>query len=313
MISIPPTISFPFGKKDSELDHFCDWIEASVQFKVEELSQEILFDYLKEQFVGIDDNEGNRDDCFSYINSAWNILSSRLNSEILSSNIVIEGSWIKRLKIWNEAIPHSFCLMLSIGPLFSDWDDTFNNYSLQGSLFERFTVQSVRRYYFDWEYFHTGWTHYKSSLFKDEVPVLAAKLNEELHAHFHTLYANKEVKDAGLDIVWYKKFPDTRGGYPTYLAQCASGKHWAGKISEPIINQWQHIIDFKVTPTKAFAFPYHLNEMNFMIYSDKNIGLILDRYRLLSADFNGEWEDGGLEEDLLKWLQPKVDWLLGKS
>ena len=126
-------------------------------------------------------------------------------------------------------------------------------------------------------------------------------------------YLDLNAKDAGVDLVWHLRFPDSRGGTPVYLAQCASGKNWAEKVNEPNIKEWAKIVDFAAPPNKAFSLPFALDERELRRQSNRAGGLLVDRYRLLAqADPELVWIPGPLRLELINWLDGRIAWIMNK-
>ena len=127
-------------------------------------------------------------------------------------------------------------------------------------------------------------------------------------------YLNEAAKDAGVDLVWYLPFRDSRGGAPIFLAQCASGDNWTRKVNEPSLREWTKIIDFASPPSKAFSLPFSLNERELRQQSNRAGGLMVDRYRLLAQGCSEKaWIPGSLRDELIDWLSPRVEWIQSKQ
>ena len=89
-------------------------------------------------------------------------------------------------------------------------------------------------------------------------------------------------KDAGLDIVTWRSFPDRRTSKMIAFGQCATGRHWWGKRHELQPNDWCRTWMTKspqVIPIKTFFVPHSvpLDEWAELGYQS---GIIFDRFRI---------------------------------
>jgi hypothetical protein len=120
-------------------------------------------------------------------------------------------------------------------------------------------------------------------------------------------WTKDSANEAGLDILCYRSFEDTRAGSPVFLLQCASGKHYEGKLHTPNLRIWGKIIQFTTDPKKAFSTPYALTDSEFTRVGNLVNGMLLERYRLLSARRHDmHWPSQELSDRILGWLAPRV-------
>jgi hypothetical protein len=90
-------------------------------------------------------------------------------------------------------------------------------------------------------------------------------------------------KDAGVDVVVWRRFADDRRGFPVLLAQCTVQLAWQDKVSDVKIELWMKWIDFDtVPPQKALVIPFAVNRDDPR-WDDRTVsaGIIVDRLRLL--------------------------------
>lgn len=88
--------------------------------------------------------------------------------------------------------------------------------------------------------------------------------------------------------------------------QCASGGDWMGKLHTPNIETWKRIITFSSSPQRAFSMPFALGDDEFFRCCTEIDGVLIDRYRLLSAGSTGDWVSASLKSDLINWLLPRL-------
>lgn len=301
-------ISRSIGAHRSRPEIICDWIEGSVLFEEDALSQIDVVDVLLEQSIYDD-----QDYCFEQVSSVWRQLRLRLGWLGGGSPIRLHADRMVPTKGWKEVPGHSLCLLLSLAPFYTDWHvHVGSDYSEQGCLFEDIVKESMETLFKGWPGLALGWSKQRATRLSDVVPDLAQKLGENCGEI--TKWTSSKAHECGLDVVWRLPFPDLRGGTPVFLAQCASGKNWTEKIYEPDLEVWTRIIEFKAPPNKALAIPFALAESEFSRQCIRVRGLLLDRYRLLlAAKADPNWVSDELAKRVIEWLEPHVDWILGMN
>jgi hypothetical protein len=297
-----PTVGI--AHRDLELDVLCDWIEGSLLFQVERLSPSDIVDILLEEQV-YDRQEG----AWVLVSSAWAELQRRLQWLDAASPIRVVPRHMIRLRDWQDAPAHSFCLALSYAKWYPGWARQFGkDYTEQGELFEALSREAMEKLFPGWVVKATGWTRTHASKLNEVVQQVVDHLGEmpgEVR-HWTTASAN----EAGLDLFCYRPFVDGRVGWPVFLMQCASGGNWSSKLHTPELRIWGKIVQFASDPKKAFAMPYALSDEHFARYCNLVNGLFLDRYRLLSAGCgNPKWVSGELKERIVTWLRPRLETL----
>ena len=115
---------------------------------------------------------------------------------------------------------------------------------------------------------------------------------------FPTAYT---MKDAGLDIVTWRSFPDRRSSKLIAFGQCATGKHWWGKRHELQPDAWCRTWLTKsphVIPMKMFFVPHAISSDEWAELGYQ-AGIIFDRFRITHhAEKN---LPAGLRATLQKW------------
>ena len=310
MLGVPRGFRRSVESHNIDRSAFLDWLEASVVFSGEEFSRADVVDFLVDH-----EYYDKQDLAWEFVGEMWGEFRTRF-SWLREHSIVDIDDEFAGVRFdglgWREAPVHSFCLVLSFGPRFGDWQDAFGKtQNDQGWLFELITKAAMESRFNDWEFIHTGWGSGNAGKLKDVVDHIIARTGEREGL---SEYASDEANDAGVDLVWYLPFADRRGGTPIFLAQCASGFNWTKKIGEPDVDLWRKIIDFAAIPYLAFAIPFGLSEVELRRHSNRSgTRLLLDRYRLLEQNsMEDHWVPHPLRDTLIDWLEPRVQWILEK-
>lgn len=121
-------------------------------------------------------------------------------------------------------------------------------------------------------------------------------------------------KDAGVDVVVWRRFADDRRGFPALLAQCTVQLAWQDKISDVKIELWMKWIDFDtVPPQKALIIPFAVNRDDPR-WDDRTVsaGIIVDRLRLLELlnDLSDEALAALIDQPTMEWIQRELASLL---
>lgn len=303
MLSLPTKGVAPsVDKHNVRLDIFCDWIEASVLFDQEEVSKTDIIDTLCEEYVYRE-----QDFAAERVSNAWTELRRRHLSIHETRPFRISSSRITPTATWQNAIAHSFCLLLTLAEWHREWAKPFgNDYTDQGELFELLTMKSMETQFPHWVAYNTGWSRSHSTTLKEIVQEITDRLGDS-EGDVHK-WAVKSAKDAGLDLLLYRPFPDERVGVPVYLVQCSSGADWKTKLHKPDMKIWTKVIDFAATPRKAFSTPYAFEDQEFLRNCNLVDGMLLDRYRLLAASkINQQWLSESLRERIVTWAAPRIE------
>ncbi len=292
-----------------QLDTLCDWIEASLAFdKLNFISGAEIVDVLHEEEI-----YESQDFAWELVHRALAELDRRQLCLSGGSPFKVEGKRLVRTKDWEDVPAYSFCLTLACAKWYPNWAASLvkkgkkrPDYTEQGHLFELVASSALEKLLPSWKIERTGWSPDNTKKIKQIVSDVAKFLREperELNP-----WVSKDANEAGLDIVCYRPFDDSRPGLPTIFVQCASGKHHEHKLGTPNMKEWGKIIDFTaVLPQRSFVTPYVFTDSEFKRVSNKVDGLLLDRVRLLSAGSDGgEWLSAKLKTSLCNWMKPRV-------
>lgn len=287
-------------------EYLCDWMEGSILFDEaeDEFSVMDVVDVLISEEIYDD-----QDFAEQIVVEAWNELTRRVEYVSPGRPFAVTNSELKRINLWQTVPAHSFCVLLSLSQCYRKWWDCVSNRNRneQGELFELVTQEALREQFSDWQVKRTGWSPMNPTRLQEVVEQTADWLGETTGNDIGKR-TNSKRKDAGLDLLLYRPFPDDRGGLPVYLIQCASGKDWANKISQPNIGFWGKLIDFTSPPQKALAIPFALSDDDFREQSVLVEGLLLDRFRLLAAaGYRQQWESSSLKDRIIEWAMPKIE------
>ena len=307
MLALPDNgMSRSINKHNIAFDYLCDWIEGSILFDEteDEFSVTDVVDILISEEIYND-----QDFAKQRVVDAWAELTRRVEFVRPQMPFTVAYPDVKRISSWQKTPAHSFCVLLSLSQCYIGWWDCVSgkDRTEQGELFELVTQESLQEQFSDWQVKRTGWSPMNPTRFQESVNRTADWLGESARDDNRTL-ASSRRKDAGLDLLLYRPFPDHRGGFPVYLMQCASGRDWIKKIEQPRIALWQKLIDFVVPPQKGLAIPFALSKEKFRDHCVLVEGLLLDRHRLLAAARHcGQWESSPLKDRIIKWAMPRVE------
>ena len=299
-----------FGVARSVNEHNCDlhgladWIEGSVLFHQEVFSSPDAVDILLENSV-----YESQEFAWEFVLSVWGEIRRRRGLLGKGYPIDLVDKRLVPKRKWREVPALSFCLALSFVKWYPNWASSLPKalkaHVEQGRLLECISAEALKAELADWQVHMIGWSRTKTGRLEQRANEIADLLGERIGNV--KLWTPAKAKDAGLDVLCFRPFPDGRGGIPVYLVQCASGMDWDTKLHTPELKIWTKIIDFSATPTKAFAMPFTLPEDEFLIACNRVDGLFLDRYRLLSpARRSYDWLSKPLGSELVKWLKPRV-------
>jgi hypothetical protein len=301
-----PTSGFArsVNKDNVSLFTLCDWIESSLLFSGESISQRDVIDILCENGIYAE-----QDMASTKMEDVWSILKWRVRTLGQSSPFEIIRT---RLKVcvdsWEEAPAQAFCLMLSMPKLYKAWSNEITaGYNDQGMLFELLSKEAIEAKFSGWKVELTGWSKTKPDKLPAVVKNVAQLINEPVGDL--STWSDGDENEAGLDLLCVKTFGDSRGCLPAFFFQCASGSNWKNKLKTPDLSIWRRFITFSVQelPRKGFTLPYAFSEGEFLRTANRTEGLLLDRYRLIAMpDSSPDWTSTQLRDNLIKWCKPLV-------
>ena len=298
-----PTVGFAYSstQHNVELDVLCDWIEGSVLFLGEPLSASDVVDSLCENEI-----YSKQELAWEMVTNGWRELKRRIGWLGAGSPLTFAGRRLERTLDWKQSPAHAFCLCLSFARWFPNWSSQFgHDYTEQGALFETLTIESLKHHFPDWGIHATGWSKSRTDKLPQVVATVATLLGEPTGQIQR--WTKASANEAGLDILCFHTFGDDRAGVQVLLVQCASGKHYEGKLHTPDLRVWKRIVEFTSDPSKAFSTPFALADAEFTRVVNLVNGMLLDRYRLLSpARSKADWLSAQLSNDIIAWLESRV-------
>jgi hypothetical protein len=306
MLPLPETgVRASCTTHNSDLQLFCDWLEGCLLFKNEKrISRTDIVDILCEQAIYEDQAFANE-----WLDSVWRELERRRLLLDVSAPFEIEPRAITRKHTWKKVPTYAFCVLIPLLQSSIKWRPrrtragAARHYAQQGLLFERISDEALRGA--GWRTHVTARSRSNAASFPTVVARIAQQLGEPEHANWER-DVSPNANEAGLDIVFFRSFSDNRCGFPTYLAQCATGDDWNTKLHTPVLSIWRKLIDFAVRPQKAFTLPHSLGEDKFRRTTVKVDGIVLDRYRLHDNSRPRNWFSRELANDLKEFLSPLV-------
>ena len=303
MLALPTSgISRSVNSHNVKLDILCDWIEANVLFDEEELSTSDIVSCLLSENIYEES-----DMAFDIVSNAWTEFRRRQSCIPNETPFSITSQRISRKIGWTQVPAHGFCVLLSLAECYSGWTEQFGrDYTCQGRLFEEMMRESLNCQFKNWQLMLTGWSRTSTNALKDIVENIASTLGESVGNIKR--WTSASAKDAELDLLLFRPFSDGRVGIPVYLMQCASGANWKDKLRTPCLKTWGKIIEFAATPIKAFAMPFALLDDDFARKCNIVDGMLIDRYRILSAThYKKKWLPPELQRELVDWCKPRIE------
>lgn len=299
-----PSKGFARSVKKHNVDPaiFTDWLEACALFGDGEASGPDVVDLLRENEI-----YESQEFAWEFVNDAFSAIRERKRVLGAGYPLTIQaGTRVVRVGEWIDAAPYAFCLALSLSRAYPDWWQGFGqDFGPQGKLFEDLTAESVAATFHGWEVHQTGWAASQPNLIAGIVQEIADRVGESVGDVRR--WSAKSAKEAGLDLLCFLPYTDSRAGFPVILFQCASGKDWKLKVHDPKLRVWKRIVEFTIDPQKALAMPFALNQDDFRYHANLVNGLLLDRDRLLSpGQGNANWISADLTQRIRVWIEPRV-------
>ncbi len=121
MIQIP-SIGLPsvVDMRNVDMNVLCDWIETSVLFTGEDISQMRVADTLIEEERCEEQEVANL-----IVQDAWSELERRISLCGSSYGISINNEWARCVYSWSDRPAHAFCLLLSMSTKYDWWVKEF--------------------------------------------------------------------------------------------------------------------------------------------------------------------------------------------
>ncbi len=301
MLSLPSKgFARSINRHNVDLNICCDWVEASALFDAAQVSKSDIVDVLRENEI-----YETQDFAFEFTEDIFNSLLDRFRVAGSNYPFKVEQSRLFRISTWEDYAPYAFCLTAALRPLYPDWARSFgHDHQVQGQLFESLTAEAMKAQYAGWVVLETGWSRLSHNLIATVATRVAEALGETIGDV--SAWTTEETKEAGLDILCFRPYLDSRPGYPSFLVQCASGDDWKRKLKTPDLRIWTKVVSFPNDPKKALSMPFVLSAKDFRRNCNLLNGLLLDRLRLLSH-----------QSSALNWLEPTTDaslktWIRGR-
>ncbi|UQY88137.1 hypothetical protein LQE85_02565 [Stenotrophomonas rhizophila] len=305
MLALPESgIRTSIKKHNSDLDLFCDWVEASAVFSDDPISMSDVVDVLLENTIYED-----QDFAEEFVSSAWAVIRARFQRLGNPMGLVVTNTRLSRSvdEKWTAEPAYAFCLYLAcLSYLYPRALEELADANTQGELFEKMAVESLTATFPGWEVRRLGWSPDNPQKLINIVGTLTSDLREVPGAEVNT-HVDNYSKELGLDVLLFRNYGDENASFPIIMMQCASGKNWIGKRKTPDLSIWRKIISFNSQPVKGMVIPYAFADDNsFRKESTTVEGIFLDRYRLLSPSGTTAWVSDELKEEIRNFLAPRV-------
>lgn len=315
MLGLPET-DFSDPKSAIKLDalQIADWIEGSITFADQELSQSDVVDVLKENYLTTKARDQSANDlAVDRVKQTWQELHRRAGCLGAAASYEVDGPKVKRTQEWEHTPGFAFCLIVALLPAYRTAFRQFRGYTEQGQIFERLTQASLSA--LGWQVHNTGWSKSASDSIESKIQAVAEFLRVDPMQDASKKWLAPKAKDAGLDLICQYEFKDGWGGKPIILTQCASGDNWEDKLHTPNLKIWNKLLDMHAVPARGLAMPFAIRKDRFHQASvTDEFALLLDRHRLaVPGKKPKEWIPNDLNEDILKWMKKRVTVLLATA
>jgi hypothetical protein len=288
-----------------------DWIEASILMHAPEVTGAQILDVLREgQFL-----DGDSDDAgWALISNLWSEVRRRRRSHNLAGITVARAPGQFRLTCadgWRTSPAHTFALWCSLRSHYADVPPPLSrDYSRQGDFWEQIIAAGLQPNWPGWEVLRVGWSPGNAQRLLEVATAVAGAIGDRRHdENVISTWTSKQAKDAGLDMVLHRRFPDGLAG-PRYFGQAASGANWVNKTQTPKLELWDKVIDWTIRPSLMMMIPFVIPQADFARETWSTQGLLLDRHRVLPDLPESSWVPPPLASELVNWLEPRVAWLL---
>lgn len=292
-----------------------DWLEASALFGDDQFSMTDVADILVEQgVVSTPDylDEEVEDDDQDLANriamEGWVELRNRLKSSGIARNFQVDDDVVKTTGCWTTDPVRSFLVLLSLNPLYTNWAAACREISDQGLLFERVSANACERIFEGWHVYHAGWSAEGAKSIPQIVDDLSGLLGVRGSTNL-TDWVGRSAKDAGLDLLCFRKFPDGQECVPYFAIQCASGNNWTSKLQEPSTSRWQKFLDSAFRPMRGLTIPFVIDDRKMAQSCLEIEGPLFDRNRLLSAGSHIDGWMADMADELIDWCRPRIELL----
>lgn len=285
------------------LNHLCDWIEASLLFGDDNLSISDVIDILIEHQVYAD-----QDFASERVAIAWGVLKRRYKTLGSPLGLRVSGSRLSKSGSWQSFPAYAFCMLLTcMTYLYPEAMKAHRSINAQGALFECLAVESLRAMFPGWNVRSVGWSPANPTKLKSNIDGIINDLREVAGSEID-LYVDEYANEIGLDVLAYLPYSDSHAALPVLMVQCASGADWIRKRHTPDMLKWEKIVNFSSRPIKGFVMPYAFAEQREFRKESVSVGgVFIDRYRLLAAGGGGIcWTSSSLSADLTSFISPRV-------
>ncbi|QDH35563.1 hypothetical protein [Porphyrobacter sp. YT40] len=303
-----PEVKFGYSANQSNVDPNAmgDWLEACALFDGPDVTKGDVIDMLLEYQICSDENQ---DLAHLIAEEGWEEVSKRKRWGGLPDHVDITVNRISSQGNWRDDPIRSFFVLLSALRIYPDWAKDFQAYSVQGDLFERIVEVICPHLLPGWIAYRAGWSPDDTKNIPEIVGELVNRLYVPGAADLDRWLLNAG-NDGGLDMICYRSFGGEREAMPLFFLQCASGKNWRDKIHTPNPNLWQKFLDSAVLPSTGIVAPFVIDDKELRIAALIGQIVVFDRIRLLSAARDGDVQlDDGFRDEVIDWLQPRIDGL----
>jgi hypothetical protein len=308
-----PEKAFRHPESSKRLDEFqlADWLEGSITFAANSISQYDVADVLQENHLtSVTELQLAKNNATSTLESTWNELARRSKCLGQSSTYRVSKVRIDRVCDWQASPVFAFCLLVGLIPTYRSAFKAFSDYTEQGELFEQITMSALSE--MGWNVHGVGWSKQGANSIAEKVEKAARFIGVDPLEDATEKWTAPKAKDAGLDVICQYVFADGWSGKPVILMQCASGENWEDKLHTPDINTWKKLVDFHTTPLRGLSMPFVVRPERFRRAAIRDaLILLLDRNRLaIPHKLPTDWISQELASSLNRWMNQRVKILI---
>ncbi len=233
------------------------------------------------------------------VGDIWQEISRRHDSGGSSYPVDVENAGLRWPKGWETSPAYTFQLLVACLSHYPEMRITGAKWNKTSKLFERLTNHAIGRYV-GGEAANIGFPREGSmpKSFRECLKHVSAQMGER---RGHPDDVSKDSKDEGVDSIAWRPFLDKRPGQKVILLQCAAGSDWKDKAKDVSVDTWKGYVDWAVSPTKGFAFPFVCPDPQEWRRLSKEGGILLDRLRI--TYLFSESPDSMITSQLVQWCK----------
>lgn len=279
-----------------------DWIEGSLYFAENRVSNSDIVDILEENHIC--DAQG-----IGHEIAAEGFVEVKERRRITGDfdGITFRPTGASLSTDWRQSPVEAFFLLLSLFRAYDNFPGDARDMGEQGIIFEELVQALLQNMFQGWEVLKVGWSKDDPVSITEVARDLANRLNCQGATDVED-WVSDHAKDGGLDVVCYLDLQDGKEAMPVLFVQCASGANWAEKIHTPSPYLWMKLLNSAVKPAVALAAPFIIDRKMLRRKAAEGQLIVIDRLRLLKAyQAKPEIVSDELKQRIVVWMEPIVE------